>query len=59
MHSSFDLAISRLAANGTDATSLGLAGFEYGLMDIAGAPVGSCSNLAETYVVGLCRPRLE
>jgi class 3 adenylate cyclase len=33
MRSSFDLAISRLSANGTDATSLGLAvGFEYGPM---------------------------
>lgn len=35
MRSSFNLAISRLGANGTDATSLGLAvGFEYGPMNV-------------------------
>ena len=35
MRSSFDLAITRLKANGTDATSLGLAiGFEYGPMNV-------------------------
>ena len=35
MRSSFDLAISRLKANGTDATSLGLAiGFEFGPMSV-------------------------
>jgi class 3 adenylate cyclase len=35
MRSSFDLAISHLNANGTDATSLGLAvGFEYGPMNV-------------------------
>ncbi len=35
MRSSFDLAISRLKANGTDATSLGLAiGFEFGPMNV-------------------------
>jgi class 3 adenylate cyclase len=35
MRSSFDLAVSRLKANGTDATSLGLAiGFEFGPMNV-------------------------
>jgi class 3 adenylate cyclase len=35
MRSSFDLAVSQLLANGTDATSLGLAiGFEYGPMNV-------------------------
>jgi class 3 adenylate cyclase len=35
MRSSFDLALSRLNANGTDASSLGLAvGFEYGPMNV-------------------------
>jgi hypothetical protein len=35
MRSSFDLAIGRLKANGTDASSLGLAvGFEYGPMNV-------------------------